>query len=151
MATNPRVLEVDRFLTRELNIRNSDNSVPAANLSLHTDGQGGTYFRSVYNAQNPAGFNSLYLVDSDETVNANLAYNTLKLKEGTGVSILKEPDNTIVIKAIAIIPSTFSYVNTPNGSIYAESIAGNLNIVPTYGVTTKVSSNTLFLFLPISF
>jgi hypothetical protein len=145
MSANQRLLEVDKFLTRELNIRNPDNSVPEANLSLLTDGKGGTYFRSAFNAQNPAGFNAINLVDSNERLVANLAYNTLNLKEGQGVALLKDTDNTIVIKAIAIIPSTFSYVSTPNGSIYAENIADTLKIIPNYGVTTNVSSNSLYI------
>lgn len=145
MSANQRLLEVDKFLTRELNIRNPDNSVPPPNLSLLTDGMGGTFFKSVYNAENPAGFNAINLVDSNERLVANLAYNTLNLKEGQGVAILKDSDNTIIIKAIAIIPSTFSYVSTPSGSIYAENIADTLKILPTYGVTTTVSSNSLYI------
>jgi hypothetical protein len=145
MSANQRLLEVDKFLTRELNIRNADNSVPAPNLSLLTDGNGGTYFRSVFNAQNPAGFNAINLVDSNESLVANLAYNTLNIKEGQGVALIKDSDDTIIIKAIAIIPSTFSYVSTPNGSIYAENIADTLKVIPTYGVTTTVSSNSLYI------
>jgi len=145
MSANQRLLEVDKLLTRELNIRNQDNSVPGANLSLLTDGTGGTYFRSVYNATTPTGFNAINLVDSNEKIIANLAYNTLNIREGQGVAILKDSDNTIVIKAIAIIPSTFSYVSTPSGSIYAENIADTLKIIPTYGTTTTVSSNSLYI------
>ena len=145
MSGNNRTFEVDKFLTRQLFLKNPDNTTPPANLAVLTDGTGGTYLRSVYNAANPSGYNAVYLVDQQVSTVANLAYNTLKLKEGLGVAILKDRDDNIVIKSVSIIPSSFSFISTPTGIIYSERVMDTLKIMPLYGVNVSVSSNQLYI------
>ena len=140
-----KTLEIDKFLTRELYLKNPDNTIPTANLAILTDGTGGTYLRSVYNAANPSGYNAIYLVDSNVSTVANLAYNTLKLKEGPGVALIKDRDDTIVIKSVSIVPSSFSYISTPTGTIYSEQVMDTLKIIPEYGVNVSVKDNKLHL------
>jgi len=145
MSGNNRTLEVDKFLTRSLYLKNPDNTTPSPNLSVLTDGAGGTYLRSVFNTENPAGYNAVYLVDSNVSTVANLAYNTLKLKEGPGVAILKDRDENIVIKSISLIPSSFSFLSTPVGTIYSERVMGTLNLIPEYGVNFSIANNALHM------
>ena len=145
MSGTIKTLEIDKFLTRQLYLKHSDNTIPEANLAVLTDGTGGTYFRSVYNAANPSGYNAVYLVDSDVSTVAKLAYNTLKLKEGPGVRLLKDRDDNIIIKSVSLIPSSFSFLSTPNGTIYSDKGMDTLQIIPEYGVKLSVSTNKLYI------
>jgi len=140
-----KTLEIDKFLTRQLYLKNPDNTIPPANLAVLTDGTGGTYLRSVYNAANPSGYNAVYLVDTNVSTVANLAYNTLKLKEGPGVALLKDRDDAIVIKSVSIVPSSFSFISTPSGTIYSEKVMDTLNIIPAYGVNLSIIDNQIHL------
>lgn len=145
MSGNNRTFEVDKILIRSLCLKNPDNTTPSPNLAVLTDGTGGTYLRSVYNAANPAGYNAVYLTDSNVSTVANLAYNTLKLKEGPGVALLKDRDDNIVIKSVSIIPSSFSFISTPTGIVYSERVMGTLSVVPDYGTTMSVIDNILHI------
>ena len=145
MSGNNRTFEVDKILIRSLYLKNPDNTTPSPNLAVLTDGTGGTYLRSVYNAANPAGYNAVYLTDSNVSTVANLAYNTLKLKEGPGVALLKDRDDNIVIKSVSIIPSSFSFISTPTGIVYSERVMGTLSLVPDYGTTMSVIDNILHI------
>lgn len=146
MTANKRTFEVDRFLTRELLIRNPDNTPPSANFALVTDGRGGIYYRYVEGNTNAAGFNRITLVDSGATVNADLSFNNLNFRQGPGFKITKQDSNTIVFQATPLIPSSFYLVSTPVGYIQADNISSVVNINPFYGVNFEVSSNNLNMY-----
>ena len=93
MTANKRTFEVDRFLTRELLLRNSDNTYPSANQAVFTDGNGGTYLRPVNPIIPTTGFNQITLADTNSTFLANQPYNTLNIKQGKGVLISKQTIN----------------------------------------------------------
>jgi len=146
MNVNRKNLDVDTILTRELCIKNPDNTAPAANLAVLTDGTGGTYLRNVFGgATIPTGFNAVYLPETNTSTVANNAYNVLSFKAGTGVSIFFDSQKNVVFNSIPIVPSSFSYISTPNGSIYADMVQANFNMVPQYGVNFSVSNNKLLI------
>ena len=146
MNVNRKNLDVDTFLTRQLCLKNPDNTDPAANLAVLTDGKGGTYLRNVFGgATIPTGFNALYLPDTNTSTVANNAYNVLSFKAGTGVSIFFDNQKNVVFNTIPIVPSSFSYISTPAGTIYADMVQANFNMVPQYGVNFSVSNNKLLI------
>ena len=145
MSANKRTFEVDRFLTRELLLRNPDNTVPTANQAVLTDGRGGVYYNSINGSTATTGFNRLFLVDSGATLNADLSFNLLQFKEGAGVVISKLNTNTVLFQTVPIVPSSFYKVSTPTGFVYADNLSSVLNIRPSYGVNIDISDNMLLM------
>ena len=144
MSANKKTFEVDRFLTRTLLLRNQDNSAPSANLALLTDGTGGTYYTYLASSNlNVNSFNKIYLPDTQSSLTADLSFNILNFKQGSGVQIQKQNANTIVFKTTPIVPSTFFKVETPVGFVYAENISASLKFVNDYGILFDVSDNIL--------
>lgn len=146
MTANKRTFEVDRFLTRQLLLRNPDNTPPTANQGIFTDGQGGVYYAPLASSMRistTAGFNQIYLSDSNERVTADLSFNTIAFKEGPGIRFLKQGQNTIVFETSLLVPSTFTTISTPHGIITTTSPSTILNIETKYGVDVSVSSNKL--------
>jgi len=146
MNVNRKNLDIDTLLTRELFLKNPDNTNPAANLAVLTDGEGGTYLRNIYgDVSAPTGFNALYLPDTNTSTVANKAYNVLSFKAGTGVTLFFDKEKNVVINTIPLVPSSFSYISTPVGSIYADRVQADFNMVPQYGVNFSVSNNKLLI------
>jgi hypothetical protein len=146
MTANKRTFEVDRFLTRQLLLRNPDNTPPAANQGIFTDGQGGTYYAPLASSvqiSTTTGFNQIYLSDSNERIIADLSFNIIAFKEGPGIRFLKQGQNTIVFETSLLVPSTFTTISTPNGVITTTSPSTILNIETNYGVNVSVSTNKL--------
>lgn len=146
MTANKRTFEVDRFLTRQLLLRNPDNTPPAANQGIFTDGQGGVYYAPLGSSNRistTTGFNQIYLSDSNERITADLSFNIIAFKEGPGIRFLKQGQNTIVFETSLLVPSTFTTISTPHGVITTTSPSTILNIENTYGVNVSVSSNKL--------
>jgi len=146
MTANKRTYEVDRLLTRELCLKYPDNTPPRANLAVLTDGRGGTY----YGPLNPSsavttGFNEIYLPETKSTIYADLSFNILNFRQGTGMYISKIDHNTIIFQTTAVTPSTYSNVSTPNGIANSDNIAATLTVVPDYGSYVGVKNNNLHI------
>jgi hypothetical protein len=145
MAANKRTLEVDRFLTRELLLRNPDNTPPAANQAIVTDGKGGVYYTYMGGSTNTAGFNRITLPDTNQYIDADLSFNNLNFKEGTGIQIAKLNQNTLAFKSVVPLQSSFATIHTPNGTIRAPTTNSVLEINNGYGINLDVGGNTLSL------
>lgn len=150
MTANKRTFEVDRFLTRELLLRNPDNTYPSVNQAVFTDGNGGTYLAPINPGIPTTGFNQITLVDSQAVFEANRPFNNLNIKEGLGVKISKQNINSqdyLTFQVTSLIPSTFNRINTQDGSsVVADSISSAINIVAYDSVYVKASTNnTLFI------
>lgn len=145
MSGNNRSLELDTLYARRLFLTNPNNTAPPANYALLANGTGGTYFGNLYGTVPPTGFNAVYLPDSNVSTVANRPYNVLSLKQGTGVSIVLDNENSIVFNTVPIVPSSFSFINTPSGSIYADAMQANFNMEPNYGVNFSVANNRLLI------
>lgn len=148
MTANKRTFEVDRFLTRELLLRNPDNTNPSVNQVLFTDGNGGTYLAPINPNVPTTGFNQITLTDSQSTFQANQPFNNLNIKQGLGVLISKQNINSIdylTFQVTALIPSSFNQVTAGNGSVFATGFSSILNVSSYDGVNVKASSNTLYI------
>ena len=148
MTANKRTFEVDRFLTRELLLKNPDNTNPSVNQVIFTDGNGGTYLAPINPTVPTTGFNEISLADSQSTFLANQPYNTLNIKQGLGVLISKQHINSkdyLTFQVTALIPSSFNQVTTDNGSVIATGFSSILNIESYDGVNVKASSNSLYI------
>jgi len=149
MTANKRTFEVDRFLTRELLLRNPDNSYPSANQVVFTDGNGGTYLAPVNPDIPTTGFNQITLADSGAIFSANLPFNNLNIKQGLGVIISKQNINSqdyLTFQVSALVPSSFNAVNTQDGTVYADGFSSMLNVVGYDSVKVKASTNnTLYI------
>jgi len=148
MTANKRTFEVDRFLTRELQIRNPDNSCPSVNQVIFTDGAGGTYFGPLNPTIPTTGFNQITLTDRQEYFYANKPFNTLNIKEGPGIQILKQTINAqdyLTFQANVVIPSTFGKVTTGTGDVVPLTDSASLNIISYDGVNVRASSNILYV------
>ena len=142
MTANKRTFEVDRFLTRELLLRNPDNSVPAPNQAILTDGKGGVYYGHV-DGGNSAGFNRITLPDTNQYVQADLSFNNLNFREGFGIQIAKLNTDTLVFQATIPQLSTYSMISTHTGTLMADNISSVLEISSGYGILIDTSSNKL--------
>lgn len=145
MASNKRTLEVDRFLTRELLLRNPDNTAPAPNQAVVTDGKGGVYYTYIRGSTNTAGFNRITLPESNQYVEADLSFNNLNFREGDGIQIAKLNYNTLVFQASLRAPSSFTTISTSTGSINAQTTSSVLEINNGYGINLGVAGNTIAL------
>ena len=149
MSANKRTFEVDRFLTRELLLRNPDNTYPSVNQVLFTDGNGGTYLAPINPGVPTTGFNQITLVDSNATFEANKPFNNLNIKEGLGVKISKQNINSqdyLTFQVTSLVPSTFNAIQTQDGVVTADSVATTINVVAYDGVKVKASTNnTLYI------
>lgn len=145
MAANKRTLEVDRFLTRELLLRNPDNTAPAPNQAVVTDGKGGVYYTYIRGSTNTAGFNRITLADTGDYVDADLSFNNLNFREGTGIQIAKLNSNTLVFQAALQLPSSFTTISTSAGSVKAQTTTSLIEIDNGYGVNLGVTGNTISL------
>ena len=144
MTANKRTFEVDRFLTRELLLRNPDNTNPSVNQVLFTDGNGGTYLAPINPGIPTTGFNQITLADSNATFEANQRFNNLNIKEGLGVKISKQHINSqdyLTFQVTSLVPSTFSAIATQEGTVAADSVSTTLNVVAYDGVNVKASTN----------
>lgn len=146
MTANKRTFEVDRFLTRELLLRNPDNTAPAPNQAVVTDGKGGVFYKYIDASTNAAGFNRLTLIDSNTHIDADLSFNNLVFRQGPGFLISKLNSNTVVFQAVPIIPSSFYKVSTPTGVVEADNISSVLEFEPGYGISLDVSNNKLGIY-----
>ena len=140
-----RTIEVDKLLTRQLFLRNIDNTPPQANQLILTDGQGGTYYSDITPSTSLTGFNEIYLADTKTLLSTPLKKNTLTLKQGPGVNITSVSPNTIIFKVVPIVPSTFSLISTNRGVLYASGESSIMNIEELYGGIVNVSSNKLLI------
>lgn len=148
MSANKRTFEVDRFLTRELLLRNADNSYPSVNQAIFTDGNGGTYLAPINPTIPTTGFNQFTLFDTQETFVANKPYNNLNIKQGLGVIISKQnidSQDYLTFQVTALVPSSFNQVTTSSGSVIATGFSSNLNIISYDGVNVSASSNSLLI------
>lgn len=145
MSANKRTFEVDRFLTRELLLRNPDNTNPSVNQVLFTDGDGGTYLAPINPGIPTTGFNQITLVDSNAAFEANQRFNNLNIKEGLGVKISKQNINSqdyLTFQVTSLVPSTFNAIKTQDGSaLLADSVSTTINIIAYDGVNVKASTN----------
>ena len=147
-GANKRTFEVDRFLTRELLLKNPDNTIPSSNQVIFTDGKGGTYLGPLNPLIPTTGFNQITLTDTNSTFLANMPYNTLNVKQGTGVTISKQTINSqdlLVFAVTALVPSSFFLVSTHDGVVSATSQSSILNIISYDSVDVRASSNSLYI------
>jgi len=147
MTANKRTYEVDRILTRELFLKYPDNTPPAANLAVLTDGRGGTYYGPINPSSGLAttGFSEIYLPDTKSTVYADLSYNILNFKQGPGMYVSKLDRNTLIFQTTSAIPSSYYRISTPTGIAYADNISSYLTVVPDYGAYAKIQNNNLHI------
>jgi len=140
MANNKRTFEVDRFLTRELLLRNPDNTAPQPNQVILTDGKGGVYYKYMNGSTNKAGFNRITLPDSNKFVVADLSFNNLNLREGYGIQIAKLNTDTLVFGVSIPKPSTYYQISTPSGVLTADNLTSVLEIDPGFGITVETDN-----------
>ena len=148
MTANKRTFEVDRFLTRELLLRNEDNTVPPANRVVMTDGTGGTYYGELYPSTPTTGFNRITLTDTNATFNADLPFNNLNIKQGAGILIAKQEIDCkeyLTFQVATSISNAFSGIQTPSGIVYASGQSSILNLISYNGIYARASSNSLYL------
>ena len=134
MKSNRQTLDLNSVLIRQLNIKNQDNTSPPANLSILTDGNGGTYLSSIFNVATPTGFNEIRLLDTGVSTIADLSYNVLGFRSGQGTTLFFDDQNNVVINNSRFIASTFSFIGTQDGIMYADKMGGGFNISTSYGV-----------------
>ena len=145
MNVNRKTLDIDSIVIRQLGIKNPDNTVPVENLAVLTDGNGGTFLRNI-NGNTLQGFNRVFLPDTNvSTISNNANNNTLSLKGGIGVSLLLDSQKNVVFNTVPVVPSSFSFISTPFGSIYADKVQASFNMAPATGTNFSVSSNTLLI------
>jgi Chaperone of endosialidase len=147
MTANKRTFEVDRFLTRQLLLRYPDNTPPAPNQAIFTDGNGGTYYSALASSNSISSnraFNQVYLADTNSTIATDLSFNILTLQGGPGVKIRQgTTPKTVVFETALLVPSTFTTISTANGNLIAVNPSSILAIETNYGVNVNVSSNKL--------
>jgi len=145
MSIIKKTFEVDKFLTRELLLRNPDNSYPSVNQVILTDGNGGTYYAPLNPTIPTTGFNEITLVDSHATFLANKPFNNLNIKQGAGVLISKQTisnQDYLTFQVDSLIPSSFYAISTATGTVYANSQATTLNLAGINGIEVFASTNT---------
>jgi hypothetical protein len=144
MSIIKKTFEVDKFLTRELLLRNPDNSYPSANQAVLTDGNGGTYLAPLNPTIPTTGFNQITLTDSQAIFSANMPFNNLNIKQGKGVLISKQTisnQDYLTFQVTALIPSSFFGISTPTGIVYADGQSSILKVVAYNGVEVTASTN----------